>query len=581
MCRIEEKVYIRTDGHRSVFQDFIHCDKGRLRGKKCSDPKIRTTEYHDPAPSPITNSPLTPSGSYQTRTRRPSTSSRPSTRDGPVTLRPEIIIEIGSKKGKGKGKSYPTVSISTKDNHRSSMGSTSAIDSPGSDASHTVRTGYPDTHLPLNSSYARGGGLQTRPEQYRNPSSDESFTGSVRFPSQYRTSDEYDTPSLATATTATSSSTRPVIHHGPCNGSSPINVARGHAGSPSSPYRTTVVTPQGIYEETIQRTEHSHHATSSYAPEITGRDEHRQRLREEQRSRQEAQDREIAANLIREENKRVHFENSRAQDRAEQRADKTFAGRADGRERLRQQERQEREAQAAREAAKRPKPSANTSKPSAPSRRNSVRMTPAEVAKQRQLIDAETLHMRDERAKVEAIEREEQKQQQLILQQQQQQSNLQQRQQDIGYYNPRGPGAALPSGQSSMARRNSLSSQARPDLTRSGSTRGAGVNQSRQDRRPPVSFPENFNARIDPNQPRERRPSSLHQDSPFNPFTQPAPLQTADPWDGRTMRDALPDARGPHVGHNFPQQASRRLNQAFYDGDYADDSERGYQGKRR
>ncbi|KAF9700891.1 hypothetical protein EKO04_000315 [Ascochyta lentis] len=47
----------------------------------------------------------------------------------------------------------------------------------------------------------------------------------------------------------------------------------------------------------------------------------RQRLWEEQRSRQEAQDREIAANLMRD-------ENSRAQDRAEQRADKTFAGHA-------------------------------------------------------------------------------------------------------------------------------------------------------------------------------------------------------------------------------------------------------------
>ncbi|KZM20590.1 uncharacterized protein EKO05_0010916 [Ascochyta rabiei] len=580
MCRIEEKIYVRTDGHQSMFQDITQCDEGRRRGKECSDSTIRRTKYHDPTPSPAPSNPRIPSGSYQTRTRQPSTSSRPSTRDGPVTLKPEIIIEIGSKKGKGKG--YPTVSISTKDNHRSSTSSTSAIDSPGSDASHKLRTGYADTPLPLNSNYAHSSGLQARSDHYRNPSSDESFTGSLRFPSHYRTSDEYDTPSLATATTATSSGTRPVIHNGARHVPSPINTTCGQSGSPSSPYRTTVVTPQGVYQETTERTERSHHAASSYAPEITGRDEDRQRRREEQRRRQEAKDREIAAKLIQEENKRFHFEPSRAQDRAEQRADKTFAGRADGRERLRQ-ERQERDAQAAREAARRGKPSSKPSKPSAPSRRNSVRTTPAEAAMLQQLLDAEALQMRNERAKTDAIEKEEQRQQQLISQQQQQQqqSDLQQRQQDPEYYNPRGPRTTIPGSQGSLPRRNSLSGQARPDFGRSGSTRGAAVNPPRQDRRPPVSFPETFNARVDLNQSCERRPSLSQQDRPFNPFTQPAPPQPADPWESRNMRDALPDARGPQIGHNFPQQASHRMNQAFYDGEHEHESERSYQSRRR
>ncbi|KAJ4371081.1 hypothetical protein N0V86_008776 [Didymella sp. IMI 355093] len=345
-----------------------------------------------------------------------------------------------------------------------------------------------------------------------------------------------------------------------------INTTLGQANSSASPYRTTEFAPR------------SAHTDGSYAPEITGRGEDRQRQRDERQKRQEATDRELAANLVREENRRVHFEPARAQARAEERASKTFAGRADGREQLRQQDHKariakeasvnEREA-AAREAARK---RSQTTKPAAPSRRNSVRMSSAEAAKQQQLIDAEARQMRKERADADVRDREEA----LYAQQP---SAFQQQQPDSSHYDQPVP------------RRNSLSSQARPDLSRSNSKRGTAP-QAREPRResrpPPISFYNNNTPRNDLPQAREpRRPSTSH---PTRPFVPSAP--TADPWDMRTMSHALPDvrnagqplpsARGPGVGHNFPQptagfvypqQASHRLNNAMYTGEYETDSE--------
>lgn len=281
MCRIDERVYVRADGHESVFQDTALCERGRRRGKTCSDAKVRRTEYPDPTSSPMASSPITPT--YNTRTRRPSVSSRPSTRDGSInSLKPEIHIEIGSK---GKGKSYvPTVSITTRKGKRLSTGSTS-----GSDASHAVRTGYPDVSPPpLEASH---GTLRPQYAQQRHPSSDESFTGSSRVPSLYQTSDGYDTPSLVTTTTGASSDRRPIIHHG----------TRGRADSPASPYLTTEFKPSSNFDETLARDQRN---ASNYAPEITGRDEDRQRRRAEEKRRQEALDREYAASMMREENQK-------------------------------------------------------------------------------------------------------------------------------------------------------------------------------------------------------------------------------------------------------------------------------------
>lgn len=121
-------------------------------------------------------------------------------------------------------------------------------------------------------------------------------------------------------------------------------------------------------------------------------------------------------------------------------------------------------------------------------------MTSAEVAKQQELIEAEARQMRKERINADALEREEQMQQQPTLQQQQQ---------DPRYYDPRAGKPTMPSSQVPLPRRGSLSAQ-RPDLSRP-------VPQPRQDRRPPVSFPSTFNARVDLPA-RDRRP--LHRTAP-------------------------------------------------------------------
>ena len=566
MCQIDQKIYVRADGHRSVFHDTRQCVDGRRRGKTCSDAKIRTTEYHDPTSPPIPSSPLTPNGpSYQTRTRRPSTSSRPSTRDGPIkSLKPEIHIEIGTKKGKGK--TYPTVTLTTGKTHRSSTGSTYTYESPGSEGSHRVRTGYPEVPAPpLNENY---GGLHSRPRQYLNPSSDESFISPT-----YHSSDAYDTPSLATGTTATSSGNRPVIHHAPRHVPSPVDTTRttrGQAGTPPSPYRTTEFTPRGVYHETTG-----------------GEDRERRRVEARKKQQQEALDSEVAANLMREENdKHLRFKTDHFKHRAEQRAESVFAAyeqrRAEDRERIRQQERKEREAQAAKEAAaKRSKPS--SSKPKS-SRKTSVSMSAAEAAKQRQLLAADARQMERERINADALDREEwlMQQQQLPQTQPSRQSSLQEWQQDPRYYDPRDARPTVPSSQPPMIRRPSQSGQTRPNLSRAPSTRSSGATQIREDRRqPPVSY-YNGSARTDLPSARERRPSSSSGNGPANLFVRPA---TNDPRGVRNMGQALPNARGPQVGHNFPQpqQASHRLNQAFYQGEFETDSENDLysDGKRR
>ncbi len=574
MCRIDKRVYVRNDGHESVFEDKFLCEKGRQLGEPCPDVRVRRKTYPDPTSSPVTNSPITPS--FNTQTRRPSVSSRPSTRDGPIaSLKPEIRIEIGSKKGGSK--SY--VSITTGKNKRSSTGSAS-----GSDASHTIRTGYPEmSPPPLDRSH---GTLRPSYGQQRNPSSDESFTGSSRVPSLYRTSD--DNVTLSLATTDTSSGNHPIIHHGTRQGASLNDSTRGHPRGPASPYNVAEVVPRGSARDAPPRTERDRRDPASYATEILGRDEDRQRRRDERRQ-QEAIDREVAANLMRLENqnhKQVRFEpSSRDKDRAERRAENTFAAheqrRAEDREHLRQQKKEQevlaaKEAAAKEAAARRPKPSANKSK----TRRESVQMTAAQAAEQHHLLSADAYQMQQERIKAEAIEREEQSLQQSALQQQQPPStqprkpmSLQERQQDPGYYDPRGGRVTQSSSQPLAARRPSLTGSTRPDLGRRPSTREPSASQPRQERRQaPMAYYNNPNTRA------ERRPSSSHSTNPFVPAPPPG-----DPWDPRTLQEALPNARGPHVGLNFPQpqQATHRMSQALYNGEIETDSEDEVYGKKR
>ncbi|KAH7069265.1 hypothetical protein FB567DRAFT_243716 [Paraphoma chrysanthemicola] len=45
MCRVERRIYVRVDGHRSTFEDTFPCDKAP-KGRLCDKVKRRTTEYH-------------------------------------------------------------------------------------------------------------------------------------------------------------------------------------------------------------------------------------------------------------------------------------------------------------------------------------------------------------------------------------------------------------------------------------------------------------------------------------------------------------------------------------------------------
>lgn len=542
----------------------------------CSKVDVRRTEYPDPTSSPIASSPITPN--YHTQARRPSVSSRPSTREGSIkSLKPEIHVGLTMKNG------TPHVSITTGKGKRESSGSTSAHDSAGSEASYTVRTGFPDVSPPFLSS--GHGGLRPQSGHYRNPSSDESIPSSSRLSHAYPNSSDYDTPSLATGTTASSSGTRPVIHHAPRTSTMPaqINTTLGQGNGPASPYRTTEYAPRKVYTETAARTERSQRPTSYYgssaAPEITERADARERQRAEARKRQEALDRQHAAAQVQEENtKHVRFsEKDRGKLRAEER------------ERAREQDRKDREAQAARdEAKKRTKQVPPTKAP----RRGSVSQAAAQAAEQQRLVAADEAHMQHERLRAEALEREEhmaqQQQQQRPAYQERVPSSLQERAQDPRHYDPRGTGAAP-----GIARRGSHSSQTRPALGRTPSKRGDApqAREARQQRQPPVSF-YNTAPRNELPQAREpRRPSSSHTNRPFMPPA-PSSAPTADPWDvrnmGKTLPDArstvqpLPNARGPGVGHNFPQpqagfpytqQASHRLHNAMYAGEYETDSE--------
>ncbi|RYO23747.1 hypothetical protein AA0111_g8946 [Alternaria arborescens] len=109
--------------------------------------------------TPINPPVLTGSGASLVQTRRPSrSSSRPSTRDG---QRPEIIIEYGSKKDKTKTKKYPSISVSSKPFDRSSLDSRGSheaaieSDSKDSEASNTLRTGFPEVPMSTLASSSR------------------------------------------------------------------------------------------------------------------------------------------------------------------------------------------------------------------------------------------------------------------------------------------------------------------------------------------------------------------------------------------------------------------------------------------
>lgn len=353
MCRIEERVYIRADGHRSKFEDHYPCDKSR-GGNLCSRVKRKTSEYHtkngphsrDDTPSPI--NPLTPTGTgtYVVQQRRPSsTGVRPSTRDGSKPIAPEIIINFGPRLDKGK-KSAPTTTPA-KHSKRASLGASSigsndaAVDSPGSDASQTIRTGFPDAPLPPSAFGHTDHYLSTPTTShgffYPQTSSMSSLSGSSQPSSLYVTSDP-DREMLDSRRTSRYPPT--IVQHQPPVMPSSFT-SRGQPDRSSASYRTAVRAPQAYtqdthtpdglfpldYGELADRSASSH--ASSGVPDITRRGKDRdesRRKKEEARKLQEASDRHLAEELAKAENlKQVRFELGRQEARAKERAEKAFA----------------------------------------------------------------------------------------------------------------------------------------------------------------------------------------------------------------------------------------------------------------
>jgi len=206
MCRVEERVYISAEGHRSKFEDTFPCDKAR-GGRLCAKVKKRTTEYYpkkaiaprNDTPSPINPPTPTGPGTYLVQQRCPSSSSgRPVSRDRPKS----IIIEFGGKGNRSSKHADKRTSLGA------SSGEDIALESPGSDGSHPVRTGYPEAPLPQLDSYSTTPTI-SHGYHHRHTSSSSSYTGSSRTPSLYVTSDpDCDSPANTRSTRPT-----PAIHN--------------------------------------------------------------------------------------------------------------------------------------------------------------------------------------------------------------------------------------------------------------------------------------------------------------------------------------------------------------------------------
>jgi hypothetical protein len=602
MCRVEERIYISAEGHRSKFEEAFPCDKAR-KGKLCPKVKTRTTEYYpkkgiiprNDTPSPTNPPTPTGTGSYLVQPRRPSSSGgRPPTRDGQKAIKPEIIIEFGAKNNNGK----KYVSVSTNSYKRSSLGASSlddiAVESPGSDASHTIRTGYPDAPLPPQTTiYGHSDSYNTVPTishgyHHRHTSSTSSYTDSSRTPSLYVTSDlDYDSP-----TNTRSTRLPPAIHNPPTTQSSSSR-SRNHANTSSAGYNVTMVTPNGYsqdphaqegflpsgYQDLPDRSVSSHTSsgTSSKSRRAKDSDESRKKKHSERKS-QEEEDREDDARAKEENIKQVRFELGRAEGRAKERAETLLAEkeklrateREDGRrrrerEREREEEARRKEEEAAKARRKEKSQLATTTKRPAGSRRTSISMTPAQQDEQRRLLAAELGHMQGEKGAAEAREREERT------------AFLLQQQQDPSYYNPRTGGmsskASSITRRDSLSRRGSVSAEARPTMLGRSNSRRTSISQphpppintqvaqnyaqppsARTHAPPPVSFPANFN----PRPTSARRSSFSSQDPPYaapnplsgskfeNPFAPASSTPVTihqDEWDARNVPEVAPVTR--------------------------------------
>lgn len=591
MCRVEERIYINADGHRSKFEEAFPCDKAH-KGRLCSKVKKRTTEYYpkkgtfrDDTPSPISPPTPTGSGSYIVQQVRPSSSSgRPSTREGPKPIKPEIVIEFGGK----RGKKYPIVPVTNKprSSHASTGSNDAALESPGSDVSHTIRTGFPEAPLsPQAPVYGHSESYNPPPPashgyHHRHTSS----TASSRTPSLCVTSDpDCDSPTTQRASKFSS----PVVHN-PNTFSAPLSPSkpRSQSKSSSSKYSTTVVTPAGYsqdaynpdglypidYAEFADRSASSHASSATSSSSRRVRDPGHSRKKDEERRRQEELDRDVTEEAKEENIKQVRFELGRAKGRAEERAENLQAEkekqRAADREEMHRRKEKEREAKAVKEKEREVKvPKEKTrevkvtkekdreskvgkekdreskvgkehkkekSKPPTtdysvkrPGGSRRLSLTHTQMEEQKRLLAADVAHMQNETQAAEAREREERT------------ALMRQQQQDLSYYNPRAGGMPVNNVQSSappigrrasVSRRDSISkTDARPILTRPDSHRSTHASQPNP---PPI------NTQLTPaNYP--RHPSARTHAPP--PVSFPSNFNTRPPPSARRPSLSAPD----------------------------------------
>ena len=606
MCRIEEREEFTPDGRPLTSTRACLCAKAR-GDRPCRD-AIHVPIRYIPrsgsmgTPSP-TNPPTPTTSTYLVQARRPSGSgSRPSTRDGQRPISNEIFIEFGTKKDKGK--KYPLISLSSKPYDRSSLGSVGshdiAVNSVGSDASYTYRTGFPEAPLPPPAAFDHHSSYLTTPTApYGQSSRHVPSASSSQTPSLYVASDaEYDPPARQRSTKRSST----VIHNPPT--AVPSSPPQRQGGMSSDSYRTARVAPRETYTSDrphpLDYDAFADHSSSSYtssgAPEgarhtRTGDERHRQ---SKSVRHQEESDRRVVDERDKEDTGRhVHFDTIRADSRAKARAETLFAEKEKDRalareearrvkeeERLRQEKKdlEEKKAQARKkEKSSHPTIDYTKKRPDA-SRRLSSSMTSAQLADQKRLIKAEEQQMRSERQIAEAREREEE----LAARKNQQEK-------PAAYWDPRGGDRSLSTRRESMARHDSLTSNTRPaGLTRTPSKRRPSVSQpsppvldtqvptesyrpcsSRKRAPPPLSFPANFNQ--DYARPPSARRPSISQDNPFAAATMMSPQSVSqDPWDLRTVEGSLPSARPLGDGRR-PSMQSRYVDAFATDSESPDD----------
>lgn len=503
MCRVEERIYINGEGHRSSFEDTFPCDKFR-NGRLCGNVKRRTTEYY-PGKSgasdedkALPSSPvLTPTGagSYLVQQRRPST------RDPPNANKPEIKIEFGDK-NLGKTR-YNSVTVPSGGHKRAVRVATVESDSDASDASYTIRTGFSDAPLPPPNSFdfaaSRAAGNYAR-----STASGSSNSASSQVPSLTWTSDGDDKASPAPRRPRYP----PTIVHNP-----PIS----RYSSNSSNSRSTA---------------------PKYSSGLTNREQERQLRREEARQQEEL-DREITNELPNEANRKaVRFDLGRAKARAQQRAETILAEKEKERAEERERHRRTKGPFLVNKMPLAEIPAFGVHPPStARPRRGSL--TEAQRDEKTRLFALDAAHMQREREAAEVRERE----LRAIL--------LRLGQEDGSYHNPRGGDRIISASASRDGRRGSTS---RRDLAYRNITPPPGLARSHSDRRMSIiqvdSLPmhsDRSEAANDYPGPPSAYPQAPPPVSYHNPTRRPFYHSPLGPRSTSKIYDDAQDTRSKHV----------------------------------